>query len=107
MMTSDDSMAIAASRRLVACLTLSAVLGSQLARAQYCTNQGWIPSSFPDATVGTYYDVYFLLCCQMGATIYSVSAGQLPPGLSIVNNYGAAADLIGTPTLSGIYSFTI
>jgi sugar lactone lactonase YvrE len=59
------------------------------------------PSSIGDISQGEAYSVQF--ATNFGSPTYSVSAGTLPPGLSL----GTNGQLSGTPTTLGEYTFTV
>ncbi len=69
----------------------------------------------PDAPLGVPYDV--LLTPESAGFTYNVTAGQLPPGITINADTAmpdkkgaapqAALSLTGTPTTPGVYQFTI
>ena len=58
----------------------------------------------PLGTVGTFYTHTFPTTGVTGTPVYSITAGSLPPGLTLNT---ATGEVFGTPTLSGIYGFTI
>ena len=57
--------------------------------------------SLPDGTVGEEYS--FSLESECGGDEWFLQSGNLPPGISLSSD----GDLSGTPTLAGIYTFTI
>lgn len=63
----------------------------------------------PAATLGTQYG--FGITALGGGTrpvTWSVVSGSLPPGLSVIKNWGNSSTMInGTPTRTGTYSFTL
>jgi Putative Ig domain len=61
-------------------------------------------ASLPQGVVGSSYSGNFTAVGGASPYTWSVSAGQLPPGLSLSSTTGA---LSGTPTASGNYSFGI
>jgi hypothetical protein len=64
----------------------------------------------PNAMRETFYSQKFEIgtsYVEIAATHFEVTAGALPPGLSIRDSIGATAYLIGTPTATGNYTFTI
>ena len=62
-----------------------------------------IASSLAGGTVGAHYQASLGSQTQ-GSTSFSLSAGNLPPGLTLSGSTGV---LSGTPTTSGTYNFTI
>ncbi|MBZ0136914.1 MAG: putative Ig domain-containing protein [Planctomycetes bacterium] len=66
------------------------------------------PEELPDASVGLPYDV-MLSYSVTGVDPYSwsLSAGSLPPGLSLTTTTGRECRLHGTPTQIGAYPFSI
>lgn len=61
--------------------------------------------SLPDGTDGVAYSQQLTVNGpQTGSEIWTVSEGELPPGLSLNSSTG---EITGTPTLAGTYSFTI
>lgn len=64
------------------------------------------PSSCcPAGTVGTAYAQNFFLSGGVAPYIWSIAAGQLPPGLSLAASPPAV--LSGTPTTAGTFTFTV
>ncbi len=64
------------------------------------------PSSCcPAGTVGTAYSQNFFLSGGVAPYIWSIAAGQLPPGLSLAASPPAV--LSGTPTTAGTFTFTV
>lgn len=61
------------------------------------------PSSFPNGTAGTAYSQSMTSSGPLGAPSYAVTAGSLPPGLTL----SAAGTISGTPTATGTFSFTV
>ena len=63
----------------------------------------------PAATLGTQYGLG--ITALGGGTrpvTWSVVSGSLPPGLSVIKNWGNSSTMInGTPTRTGTYSFTL
>ncbi|MDE1163368.1 MAG: putative Ig domain-containing protein [Acidobacteriaceae bacterium] len=57
-----------------------------------------------NATVGSAYSASFTTSNGLSPLTWSVSAGALPPGLTVNSSNGAIS---GTPTLAGTYSFTV
>jgi hypothetical protein len=68
-----------------------------------------VPTKLPKATVGTAYDGLFAAQESNGAPRFSLESGSLPPGLTLQADsaYHSAADVTGTPTKAGKYTFTI
>ena len=58
----------------------------------------------PDGIVGTAYTHTFPAGGGEPPLSFSISAGALPPGL-VLN--GATGDVTGTPTLAGVFAFTV
>src|SRR5581483_5650244 len=61
------------------------------------------PTSLPQATVSAPYNVSFTATGGTPPYTFGISAGTLPPGLSL----GAGGTLSGTPTTSGSFPFDI
>lgn len=62
------------------------------------------PGFFPNGTAGTAYSQSMTQTGALGAPTYTVTAGALPPGLTL----GAASGTIsGTPTATGTFNFTV
>ena len=61
------------------------------------------PTSLPQATVSAPYNVSFTATGGTPPYTFGISAGTLPPGLSL----GAGGTLSGTPTVSGSFPFDI
>jgi hypothetical protein len=68
-----------------------------------------LPSTLPGGTVGSAYTVSTLSVTGtvVGNVIYSVTSGGLPPGLNLTPLGTVQAQIAGTPTTAGSYSFTI
>ena len=66
----------------------------------------WSPAALP-AVVGQPYSVPVIVACLVGGCAsfgsYTISAGSLPPGLTI----GSGGLISGTPQAAGIYGFTV
>ena len=79
-----------------------------------------LPGALPDGSLGAAYNapltafmsLTIFTNCGVRVLPFSVSSGQLPPGLSfgsVSNPDGITADpgITGTPTSGGIYEFTV
>jgi CSLREA domain-containing protein len=69
-----------------------------------CPLVALFPSSLPNVQVGVAYSQTITATGGAAPYAYTVSAGSLPPGLSLNATSGVVS---GTPTTSGAYSFTI
>ena len=61
------------------------------------------PSSLPNGTAGVAYSQPLSQTGALGTPTYSVTAGALPPGVTIAAN----GIISGTPTATGTYNFTV
>lgn len=61
-------------------------------------------TTLPDGTVGNSYTTTVVATGGTGAPTWSVSAGALPPGLTL---NGATGAIAGTPTTEGTFNFTV
>ena len=61
------------------------------------------PSSLPNATWGQAYNQSLSQTGALGAPTYAVTAGALPPGLTL----SASGAISGTPTATGTFNFTV
>jgi hypothetical protein len=69
-----------------------------------------LAQQLPNAMHQTFYSQKFEIgtsYTEIAATHFEVTAGTLPPGLSIQDSTGATAYLVGTPASTGNYTFTI
>jgi hypothetical protein len=68
-----------------------------------------VPKKLPKATVGSAYDGLFAAQGSNGAPKFKLKSGTLPPGLTLQADsaYHSAADVEGTPTKAGKYTFTV
>jgi hypothetical protein len=68
-----------------------------------------VPTKLAKATVGTAYDGLIAAQESNGAPKFTLKSGSLPPGLTLQADgaYHSAADVTGTPTKAGKYTFTI
>ncbi|MGH7185894.1 MAG: putative Ig domain-containing protein, partial [Pseudomonadota bacterium] len=62
------------------------------------------PSALPGGTIGTAYSQTLTAAGATAPIAFSVSAGILPPGLSL---NGTTGQLAGTPAQVGVYRFTV
>jgi hypothetical protein len=62
-----------------------------------------LPETLPPAALSEPYHATFTAEGALGATAFSVSGGQLPPGLTLART----GDLSGTPTAVGTFPFTV
>ena len=62
-------------------------------------------SCCPDGTVGTAYHTNFFASGGVQPYTWSISSGQLPPGLKLAAS--PPAGLSGTPTTRGTFTFTV
>jgi hypothetical protein len=97
----------AQARRWIASVAFVALLAvPSTAGAQPCviTFPGAPP---PDSTVGMAYEQVIFGISQYLLTVYSVTAGTLPPGLNLTRFGNETAQIAGTPTATGRFTFTI
>lgn len=75
--------------------------------ANSSANGGTFRGSLPDGTVNLPYS--FTLVPNNGSTTYAVTDGTLPNGMSLTTNFApnAVVALVGTPSNSGVYDFTV
>jgi hypothetical protein len=62
------------------------------------------PTAVPDGTIGTPYSQSLTATGAAASVFWSVSAGALPPGLTLGGSTGVLA---GTPSAAGTFSFTV
>jgi hypothetical protein len=86
-------------RRLVSGFLLSTALSLCAAAKPKITT-----TALPDGVVGTPYHQTIAVNGSQPPNTWSISAGSLPPGLSIAPSTGV---LSGTPTTAGTYNFTV
>ena len=63
-------------------------------------------TNVPAGTEGTSYEAFFNTTGGVGPYTWSISSGTVPAGLSLTS-YGQTAYLLGTPTASGTFDFTV
>ena len=65
------------------------------------------PATLPAGISGTPYSQTLLASGGTSPYTFSVTAGSLPPGLSLTSSGAASATISGTPSSSGSFTFTI
>ena len=86
-------------RHLVSSLLIFTALSFRAAAKPQITTK-----TVPDAVVGSAYNQTISVNGSQDPNTWSMSAGSLPPGLSLGPSSGA---LTGTPTTAGTFSFTV
>jgi hypothetical protein len=71
---------------------------------QGCPTVTFTPDDVSNGIVGTFYSDVVTASGGTGPYVYTVTAGDLPPGLALDPDSGVIS---GTPTTAGIYQFTI
>ena len=89
--------------------TSSGCLGSRaytvvFASAPGCPVITLSPQALPTGSVGVFYSQTITATGGVGALVFAITPGALPPGLVLNTTTGA---ITGTPTLPGLFSFTI
>ena len=64
-------------------------------------------AGLPDATTGTAVSSTITAAGGTGTSTWSITAGSLPPGLSLTPGGATTVTVTGTPTTTGTYPFTI
>ncbi len=64
-------------------------------------------ASLPSGAVGAPYSAFIASAGGTGEHAWSISAGDLPPGLSLAASSTQSVLLAGTPTTQGIFNFTV
>jgi len=92
-------------KRLAWLLLLPLASGALFAQGGYTINPLILPTN---VTVGGSYSAGLLLSPAYPAA-WSISAGSLPPGLTLspASGTSASATISGTPTVVGTYNFTV
>ncbi len=67
----------------------------------------WPPMSMPDGIISNPYSFSWDLTPATPPTTYSVLSGSLPTGLSLTSPSGDIGTISGTPTVLGLFSFTL
>lgn len=65
------------------------------------------PSSLPGGTAGTAYSQSVTASGGTAPHSFAVTAGALPPGLSLASGGSSSAAVSGTPTTAGTFNFTV
>jgi uncharacterized repeat protein (TIGR01451 family) len=64
--------------------------------------------ALPDGAVGQIYNQLVELEGGLGPTFtWSLASGSLPPGLVLTGGTGRTTSIVGTPTINGLYTFTL
>jgi len=105
---SAPRISLALALALVGAPTLVGCGGGGGGGAQSITAPVITTATAPDATVGAPYQASITLTGGRGTITWSLAAGQsLPPGLALTTALGRAAEISGTPTTAGAFTFTI
>src|SRR5215831_502078 len=86
-------------RHLVTGLLILTALGIRAAAKPHITTD-----TLPGAVVGSPYNQTISVNGAQDPNTWSISAGSLPPGLSLGTSSGA---ITGTPATAGTYNFTV
>jgi len=68
-----------------------------------CPSLSMTPTSLPGGTAGTSYNQSLSQTGALGSPTYSVTAGALPPGVTL----SASGNISGTPTATGTFNFNV
>jgi hypothetical protein len=117
-----ENMRSLASYRLVALTIAAGITGTACSRpnpdypsrdASNAASPSGAPFSIidpplPDGFTGTVYEASITITGEVGGDLrWSITAGDLPPGISLKDSLGSRATLGGTPTATGTWSFTV
>lgn len=80
------------------------ILYNLIISPQGCPTITFTPSALADGVVGVFYSEVIAASGGTGPYSFTVTAGDLPPGLALDPNSGVIS---GTPNTPGIYQFTI
>ena len=81
--------------------------GNQIGQLAFCPGVRVTPSSMPGGTMGSAYSQTVTASGGTAPYTFALTAGALPPGLTLTDNGDGTATVSGIPATVGGYNFTV